>query len=122
MENEKKNSSVEEIMQNRSAAETTRREVEFIEKTGNLTVDVYNNYPPKALGIDAVFKDPRVVAQNEYLMMQNAVLTGCHNEPNGNCYVSKASIDSAKMGRRWTRLFRCSGQKMVLKNPGLRKW
>lgn len=78
---------VRKIMEN-GRAKATREEIKYIEKTGNLTVDVYAGKEPKALGKNI----PAMTPDNAYLLMQNAVLTGCHNKENGNCYVAVEAV------------------------------
>lgn len=83
--------SVRKIIENRRA-EDTRREIAFIEKTGNMTVDVYNGLKPKTLG----GKMPKMTADNEIFLIQHAVLNGYHDKPNGNCYVEAGAVLAAK--------------------------
>ena len=90
MEKEKQEVSNRKICETRRA-EATRREIAFMEKTGNMTVDVYAGMEPKTLGGKAI---PMLTADNKYMLKQNAVETGCHNKEAGNCYVAKGAIEA----------------------------
>lgn len=88
---EKEKQTVRQIMQTRRA-EATQKEIKHLEETGNLTVDLYAGGEPQAFGKNV----PAKSAENDFLMKQNAVLTGCHDKENGNFYVSVAAVKSDK--------------------------
>ena len=71
--------------------EETNRVIAYIEKNGNMPADDYNNIAPKSVGTKMPF-----TAESKYSFIHNAVMTGCHNEKNGNCYVPLAAIESDK--------------------------
>lgn len=91
MTENKDKQTVRKIMENRRA-EANRREIAYIAKTGNLTVDAYAGFKPKTLGKNV----PRLTADNEFLLIQHAVLNGFDKEACGNCYVDVNAVKNGK--------------------------
>ena len=71
-------------------AEVTRKELAFIKKTGNLSVDMYNcKFDVKALGGKAM---PIATEDNKYMLVQYAVEHGLDTKNAGNCFVAKGAV------------------------------
>ena len=87
-----KDQSVRKIMQNqiRNRADA---EAKYIEQTGNLTVNDYNGKPIKVLGESLRPGGKQVSPDNIYFCMNDAVVNGYHDKPNGNCYVSRGAVE-----------------------------
>ena len=68
-------------------AEVTRKELAFIKKTGNLSVDLYNcKFDVKALGGKAM---PMATADNKFILRQYVVENDLSEKSSGNCLWQK---------------------------------
>lgn len=71
-------------------AEVTRRELAFIKKTGNLSIDLYNcKFDVKALGGKAM---PPPSADNKFILRQYVVENNLNEKSAGNCFVAKGAV------------------------------
>ena len=84
--------SVRKIMENQ-IRKMAAAEIKYIEQTGNLTVNDYNGKPIKVLGESLRPSGKPVSPDNMYFCMNDAVVNGYHDKPNGNCYVSRGAVE-----------------------------